>query len=333
MANIAVCSSPSIQQYTPEHKMSLTQYPDSGLGLDYDSDTEEGDEEKMPSGETKGLPVSKPTIRLSSSPLSPEQTSSPDALNATNVSPFNENLSADSSSTSSSTTIAAKVAATATMTTTTTTKSTTSTATIPPQLNARLRRKFKKSRSDKLLRTVLKRAQNNVNKQLFPPQQLRLQHQQLKKDVKYSPPKPSQECMAKAKDYKDLKYMSAANLSRLIKRSNIENTSHTLIDCRIPLEFNRCNMKGSINLHTKEMVQHFYSMYYRGRNAPKLLIFYSNHVIDEALRMAYFLRTLDLKTHNSDHTKLVFPTVYLLNESFKTFQKKFPTLVQATTAL
>ena len=127
--------------------------------------------------------------------------------------------------------------------------------------------------------------------------------------------------------------MSAANLSRLVKRSNSENTSHTIIDCRIPLEFNRSNMKGSINLHTKEMVQHFYNMYYRGRNAPKVLIFYSNHVIDEALRMAYFLRTLDLKTHNSDHTKLVFPTIYLLNESFKSFQKKFPILVQASTAL
>ena len=318
--------------------MSITQYPDSGLGLDYDSDTEEGEEDKLSAGETKPLHAvectTDPEIKLPSSPLSPQDTNSTVASDAIILS---VNNSIAFSATSSSTTIAAKVAATAsrisTTTTTITKPATTTTTTIPPQLNARLRRKFKKSRSDKLLRTVLKRAQNNVNKQLFPPPQLRQQQQQLKKEAKYSPPKPSAECLAKANDYKDLKYMSAANLSRLIKNPNSENTSHIIIDCRIPLEFNRSNMKGSINLHTKEMVQHFYSMYYRGRNAPKVLIFYSNHVIDEALRMAYFLRTLDLKTHNSDHTKLVFPTIYLLNENFKSFQKKFPILVQASTAL
>ena len=179
---------------------------------------------------------------------------------------------------------------------------------------------------------VLKRAQNNVNKQLFPPQQL-LQEQQQKEASKRNIPQPSTECMNKAKDYRDLKYISAANLSRLLKTTDIEKTNYALIDCRLPIEFCRGSMSNAINLHTKEMIQHFYCMTHKARNSPKVLIFYSNHVIDEALRMAYFLRTLDLKTNNSDPSKLVFPTVYLMNESFKCFQKKFPGLVQASTVL
>ena len=179
---------------------------------------------------------------------------------------------------------------------------------------------------------VLKRAQSNVNKQLFPPQQL-LQEQQQKEASKRNIPQPSTECMNKAKDYRDLKYISAANLSRLLKTTDIEKTNYTLIDCRLPIEFCRGSMSNAINLHTKEMIQHFYCMTHKARNSPKVLIFYSNHVIDEALRMAYYLRTLDLKTNSSDPSKLVFPTVYLMNESFKCFQKKFPGLVQASTAL
>ena len=137
----------------------------------------------------------------------------------------------------------------------------------------------------------------------------------------------------KAKDYRDFKYISAANLSRLLKTTDIENTNYILIDCRLPIEFCRGSMTNAINLHTKEMIQHFYCMTHKARNSPKVLIFYSNHVIDEALRMAYFLRTLDLKTNDSDPSKLVFPTVYLMNESFKSFQKKFPGLIQASTSL
>ena len=86
MASI-VCSSPSIQQYTPQHKMSITQYPDSGLGLDYDSDIEEGEEDKLSAGETKPLHPAEcstgPETKLPSSPFSPEDTNSTVASDAT----------------------------------------------------------------------------------------------------------------------------------------------------------------------------------------------------------------------------------------------------------
>ena len=180
---------------------------------------------------------------------------------------------------------------------------------------------------------VLKRAQNTANKQLFPPQQLLLQQQSQKNITKHNVPQPSAECLNKAKDYRDLNYISAANLSRMIKQPDAENGTHTLIDCRIPNEFCRASIEGSINLHNKDMIQHFYYMYCNSNNLPTNLVFYANHVIDEALRMAYFLRTLDLKANDSDTTKLVFPTVSLMSESFKSFQKKFPGLVHTSTSL
>ena len=289
---------------TPQHTMSVIPYPDSGLGLDYDSDIEEGEEESEELLRKQGAPI--------------ENTSSPKDTEC-------EQKVADapviSVCHSRPTTTASRAAVSCAQPTS-----------VLPHLTARLRRKFKKSRSDKLLRMVLKRAQNNVNKQLFPPQQL-LQEQQQKEASKRNIPQPSTECMNKAKDYRDLKYISAANLSRLLKTTDIEKTNYALIDCRLPIEFCRGSMSNAINLHTKEMIQHFYCMTHKARNSPKVLIFYSNHVIDEALRMAYFLRTLDLKTNNSDPSKLVFPTVYLMNESFKSFQKKFPGLVQASTVL
>ena len=294
---------------TPQHTMSTIPYPDSGLGLDYDSDTEEGEEDKL-------------------SPVESVELCRKQDISTENFSPKDTECEQDvahvpviSASHSRPTTTASRAAASCTQPTS-----------VLPHLTARLRRKFKKSRSDKLLRMVLKRAQNNVNKQLFPPQQL-LQQQSQKEATKCNIPQPSAECMNKAKDYRDLKYISAANLSRLLKTTDIENTNYTLIDCRLPFEFCRGSMTNAINLHTKEMIQHFYCMSHKARSSPKVLIFYSNHVIDEALRMAYFLRTLDLKTNDSDPSKLVFPTVYLMNESFKSFQKKFPGLVQVSTSL
>ena len=294
---------------TPKHKMSTIPYPDSGLGLDYDSDTEEGEEEKLSPVESKE-PLRKQDTQMenpSSKNTKCDQKVTREQVSSVGHSRPRTTASRPSASCAQPTSVL-------------------------PHLTARLRRKFKKSRSDKLLRLVLKRAQNNVNKQLFPPQQL-LQQQQQKEATKRNIPQPSTECMNKAKDYRDLKYISAANLSRLLKTTDIENTNYTLIDCRLPIEFCRGSMMNAINLHTKEMIQHFYCMTHKARNSPKVLIFYSNHVIDEALRMAYFLRTLDLKTNSSDPSKLVFPTVYLMNESFKSFQKKFPGLVQASTAL
>ena len=285
---------------TPQYTMSTLPYPDSGLGLDYDSDTEEGEEDKLSPVESVELCRKQDTSTENSSPKD------------TKCDQEVAHVPVISVSHSRPTTTASRAAVSCTQPTS-----------VLPHLTARLRRKFKKSRSDKLLRMVLKRAQNNVNKQLFPPQQLLQQHQQ-KDATKRNIPQPSAECMNKAKDYRDLKYISAANLSRLLKTTDIENTNYTLIDCRLPIEFCRGSMTNAINLHTKEMIQHFYCMTHKARNSPKVLIFYSNHVIDEALRMAYFLRTLDLKTNDSDPSKLVFPTVYLMNESFKSFSKEVP---------
>ena len=40
---------------TPQHTMSIIPYPDSGLGLDYDSDTEECEEDKLSPVESEEL--------------------------------------------------------------------------------------------------------------------------------------------------------------------------------------------------------------------------------------------------------------------------------------
>ena len=52
MASADICPLAAAQS-TPQHTMPTVSYPDSGLGLDYDSDTEEAVEEELPSGNSK----------------------------------------------------------------------------------------------------------------------------------------------------------------------------------------------------------------------------------------------------------------------------------------
>ena len=204
------------------------------------------------------------------------------------------------------------------------TSTTTSDSRLLKVVERRRKRKFRKSQSDQLLRAVLKRAQKKVNKQIIKTQSsTKLQQQQQQQQ------KPSSESKiagVNPADYKDLKYVAPSSIEQLVRKSLSTSGSasqqFTLIDCRTPGEFRSEHIQGAINIFNKEAMFRFYTMQLAvsPKDLSTSLIFYSNHVLNESLKMAYFLRALDLRTNNSKHSKLLFPKIYIVNDNFNNFR-------------
>ena len=105
-------------------------------------------------------------------------------------------------------------------------------ASYPRTPGKRRRRRFRRSQSDMLLRTVLKRAQRNVNKLLVSG---------TRTAKSPSPPTIRQEQSPKSSvgvnpaDYKDLKYVAPSSVAKLVDKSTTSGSpKFVLIDCRNP---------------------------------------------------------------------------------------------------
>ena len=216
-----------------------------------------------------------------------------------------------------------------TATTTSTTSSTISNDSLLKAVERRRKRKFRKSQSDQLLRSVLKRAQRKVNKQLAKPKQVPSSsteqgHQQQKQSSS-----KSTIAGVNPADYKDLKYVVPSSIEKLVRKPSTTlgtgSQQFALIDCRTPGDFKTEHIQGAVNIFNKEAMFRFYSMQLpvASKDLPTAIIFYSNNVINESLKMAYFLRALDLRTNNSRHAKLLFPKIYIVNENFTNFRNQF----------
>ena len=175
-------------------------------------------------------------------------------------------------------------------------------------------RKFKKSSSDKLLKTVLKRNQDRVNRELV---------------LKYSPEKRM--CTRIETDHplfkytrtaEDVGYVSSSCISTLITR---RLGGYALIDGRCPLAYRDSHIQGAVNLHTQAMLYDYYAANAAkpASSIPAAVIFVSNDIYGESRRMASFFRRIDILVNKHHPSKLLFPRLYILNESYINFSKSF----------
>ena len=171
--------------------------------------------------------------------------------------------------------------------------------------------KFKKSNPDKLLRKVLKRNQNKVNKQLIDEK---------KHNTKQTGPTTELvRYTCAASDLEDVKYVSSSCVSRLI---TMKKKHYVLIDGRCPLEFQDSHIQGSINLHNTDMLYNFYSMYAQTPSSqrPAAIIFSSNDIGNGSLKMVCFFRALDLLANRNVRSRLLFPKLYIHNDTYDNFK-------------
>ena len=175
-------------------------------------------------------------------------------------------------------------------------------------------RKFKKSSSDKLLKTVLKRNQDRVNRELV---------------LKYSPekrmctrPETDHPLFKYTRTAEDVGYVSSSCISTLITR---RLGGYALIDGRCPLAYRDSHIQGAVNLHTQAMLYDYYAANAAKpvSNVPAAVIFVSNDIYGESRRMASFFRRIDILVNKHHPSKLLFPRLYILNESYINFSKSF----------
>lgn len=190
----------------------------------------------------------------------------------------------------------------------------------PAELNTRLRRKFKISKCDQLLRSVLKRNQFQINRQMSDLSPEQLQPQGLKKPVLQA---------AKSSSSQKIKYMPPATLNKILSESS-HRGSVMVVDCRRPDHYDASHIDSAVNLFNKPLLQHFYNMLTRGAKLPRVLVFYDGEKKPvHALQSAHFFRTLDYRTRRSME-KLLFPRIYLLHEGFTGFSQAAPDLCRPT---
>ena len=178
-------------------------------------------------------------------------------------------------------------------------------------------RKFKKSSSDKLLKTVLKRNQDRVNRELA---------------LRHSPEKivctrlqtdhPLLKFTSAAHDLDNIGYVSSSCVSKLIAR---RLGGYVLIDGRCPLAYRDSHIQGSVNLYTQEMLYHYYAAHALKPLAkvPAAVIFVSNDIHGKSQRMATFIRDIDISVNKHRRSKLLFPRLYILNDSYINFSNSF----------
>ena len=175
-------------------------------------------------------------------------------------------------------------------------------------------RKFKKSSSDKLLKTVLKRNQDRVNRELV---------------LKYSPekrmctrPETGHPLFKYTRTAEDVGYVSSSCISTLITR-RLEG--YAFIDGRCPLAYRDSHIQGAVNLHTQAMLYDYYAANAAkpASSIPAAVIFVSNDIYGESRRMASFFRRIDILVNKHHPGKLLFPRLYILNESYIYFSKSF----------
>ena len=180
----------------------------------------------------------------------------------------------------------------------------------------KLFKKFKKSNSTKLLKAVLKRNQDKVNME------------RLHENLQESSEKTGQsECPSsiQQKGHLNVEFVSSSCVSKLVKRNY---RSYVLIDGRCPMAFRDSHIQGSVNLPTYQSLYEFYTANAKitTSNVPVAVIFVSEDVTTKAWRMASFFRSIDL---SSGRSTLLFPRVYVLNDSYINFSRTFSRCCEA----
>ncbi len=204
----------------------------------------------------------------------------------------------------------------------------------------RVRRRFKRSPSNKLLKTVLKRVQRQVNLQRLkennPAEANSPPSPAIRRVLQATPSRPAQPKPTSPatlfENFSDIKYVSSSSVANLICTSAESSLSLvSIIDTRAPFEFELGHIKGSINIFTKETMQEYFDLENGTQHKPEVLIFYSQNFSQSELGLAHFLRALDARINRDTTHRLTFPRIYLLNDGFKTFQNDYPDLCEAQT--
>ena len=204
----------------------------------------------------------------------------------------------------------------------------------------RVRRRFRKSPSNKLLKTVLKRVQREVNLKRLKENKAPLvgASPAIRRALQATKSRPAQPKPASVSsvfaNFEEIKHVSSASVANLMCTSAESSLSLvSILDTRAPFEFELGHIKGSINIFTKDIMEEFFDLEDGTQHKPEVLIFYSQNFSQSELGLAHFLRELDVRVNRETTRKLSFPRIYLLNDGFKTFQNDYPDLCQAQTAL